>query len=220
MSASQQQSEMRLNWLRWWHHGFWLQADSSWHSARFSSLTEQQQQRLLHQHATALHRTLLLPSALLPDPHPLILAMSDLQPGSRQLMLDLTAEICGCATPLPSEEKIWCRRLAKGLRPESWLPSSLFTGNPSGLSLQLLQALSPNIWPRLKLLFPQSMSTDLPELPAGVSAERLNTLWQATLWQSQQHQARKLAQASEKNEQTENSDEPDTSEVSEDHVEN
>ncbi|MBP2169584.1 hypothetical protein J2125_002776 [Erwinia toletana] len=178
--------ELNLSWLSWWQRGFWLQADRSWHNSRFATLSDEQQQRFLQQHAVVLQQSLAIPPTPVTPPQPLVLAISALTPQGRQLLLDLVAEICGCATPLPSEMKIWCRRLAKGLRPASWLPPALFASGQAADSLQLLHALWPAGWPRLQLLFPQpAVSRSTP--PPAIAAGRLQPLWQAALWQCQRH---------------------------------
>ncbi|WP_072133176.1 hypothetical protein [Winslowiella iniecta] len=178
---------LTLKWLNWWHRDFWLQADPGWHQQRLASLPLAQQQLFLRQHAAVWQRALGIPPASPGQPQPLILSIADLSLTARQLLLELVAEICGCVTPLDAQLKIWCRRLAKGLRPAGWLPTPLYaTGQPAD-SLLLLQALWPDLWPRLKLLFPPPMVVQYRDPPLLLPASRLRPLWEAALWQSQRH---------------------------------
>lgn len=184
---------LQLSWLAWWHSGFWRQADNSWHADRLTTLPAEAQQRLWHQHASALHASLGIAATPICAPQPLILAMAQLTPADRLHMLQLVAEICGSATTLPAELKIWCRRLAKGLRTERWLPPGLFSNGQHSDSLLLLQALYPSLWPRLRLMFPQPMAANSPAAAPPVSASRLLPLWQAALWQCQRQQSSETA---------------------------
>lgn len=188
MNRKPQRQALTLNWLAWWHHGFWLQAEESWHSSsRFSLLSMRQQQRFLHQHASVFYRLLNIPATPLPAPQPMVLAMGALSVPARYLLLDVVACVCGTATPLPSSLKIWCQRLAKGIRVKSELPASLYSNGQHAGSLLLLHTLCPNQWSRLKFLFPKSAVSDNQPPPLALSESRLYTLWQAALWQSQQY---------------------------------
>lgn len=192
--------QLAHDWLVWWHHGYWWQADDSWRPPRFAALPAAQQQRFLQQHASVWQHALAIPDTPIGTPQPLVLALTRLPMADRAQLLMVMAEITGCATTLPSEVKIWCRRLAKALRPDSWLPPDWYAGGDYTHSLRLLQALWPQLWPRLKLLFPQATvircmervtrlsrpevavsETASPALPAT----RLYPLLEAALWQCQ-----------------------------------
>ncbi len=148
--------QLAHDWLTWWHHGYWWQADDSWRPPRFAALPVAQQQGFLQQHASVWQHALAIPDTPIGTPQPLVLALTNLPMAGREQLLMVMAEITGCATALPSEVKIWCRRLAKALRPDSWLPPHWYAGGDYAHSLRLLQALWPTLWPRLKLLFPQA----------------------------------------------------------------
>ena len=175
---------LALDWLSWWQYGFWLQADTCWRTQRLAQLPAATQIAYLRQHAQGWHQTLGIMPAPLPPPQPLVLAISALDTEARARLLALVAEICGGATGLPAELKIWLRRVARGMRTECWLPDGLFATDDCGDSARLLQALYPSLWPRLRLLFPQAETPqgDVLSLPA----HRLRPLWEAALWQVQQ----------------------------------
>lgn len=175
---------LALRWLSWWQYEFWLQADASWRTQPLAQLPEPLQMQYLRSHASCWQRTLGVTGEL-SAPEPMVLAIGDLNGEQRAQLLVLVAEICAGTMPLPAELKIWLRRLARGMRIECWLPAGLFASGASADSLCLLQALFPAIWPRLRLLFPAS---DAPSGPAlSLPAHRLRPLWEAALWQVQQH---------------------------------
>lgn len=184
MQTPESDHALALRWLGWWQHGFWLQADESWRTQSLAQLPLAAQKMYLRQNAVRWQQALgILPTAL-PPPQPMVLAISALDTEGRMRLLTLVAEICGGATDLPSELKIWLRRLAKGMRTECWLPAGCFTSADSGNSLRLLQALYPALWPRLRLLFPQA--TTPQDAVISLPAHRLRPLWEAALWQVQQ----------------------------------
>lgn len=184
MQSAAPDEQLALRWLRWWHADFWLQADESWRTQPLARLSAPLQRHYLRQHAACWQRTLGVPGELV-EPEPMVLAIGDLSCEQRAQLLVLVAEICAGGMPLPAELKIWLRRVAKGMRTECWLPAGLFTTGGSADSLCLLQALFPAIWPRLRLLFPAS---DAPVEPAlSLPLHRLRPLWEAALWQVQQH---------------------------------
>jgi len=176
---------LTLRWLSWWQYDFWLQADQSWRTQPLAGLPQTMQIRYLRQHASHWQRALGLTPAPLPAPEPLVLAISALNAERRAQLLLLVSEICAGATALPAELKIWLRRVARGMRTECWLPGELFANGGSADSLRLLQALFPAAWPRLRLLFPAGEAASWP--PLSLPAHRLRPLWEAALWQVQQH---------------------------------
>lgn len=184
MQTSEPDNALALNWLGWWQYGFWLQADDSWRTQPLAQLPLATQEMYLRQNAASWQQTLGILPAPLPSPQPVVLAISALDSEARRRLLTLVAEICGGATDLPAELKIWLRRLAKGMRTECWLPAGLFTTGDSDNSLRLLQALCPALWPRLRLLFPQA--TTPQDAVLSLPAHRLRPLWEAALWQVQQ----------------------------------
>ena len=178
-----------LEWLTWWQYGYWLQADESWHPLLPLALPPDAQRYLLTQRPSLIHSTLAIPPTPLGEPQPLALTLSALSVAQRMSLLLLVAEIGGAQTALPAALKIWARRVAKGLQPERWLPDGLFHSDACCGSLQLLQALWPDLWPRLRVLFPHelsaSLSADVPIIPV----RHLRPLWEAALWQVQRQPA-------------------------------
>lgn len=175
--------DLALRWLNWWQYEYWLQADASWRTQPLAQLPVAVQTQYLRQHASRWQQTLGLTAELSP-PEPMVLAISALNSEQRAQLLVLVAEICAGAMPLQAGLKIWLRRVAKGMRTESWLPEGLFASGGSADSLLLLQALFPAAWPRLRLLFPASEV--VLTTPLSLPARRLRPLWEAALWQVQQ----------------------------------
>jgi hypothetical protein len=186
MSWSEEQAD---RWLDWWQVGYWQQADHSWQENNFFTLPAEQQQRLAWQHPQAVAAAFGITPALPPEPEPRLLTFIDLPAGSRTQLLALLAGICAPqAAPdtLAAASLIWCRRLAKALRCESWLSADCFLPWTTG-SLLLLRALSAESWPRLRLLFPQEWVKQVDEYPAiALPLSRLSALWDAAIWQIQQ----------------------------------
>ncbi|MGP3591670.1 hypothetical protein [Vagococcus sp. WN89Y] len=176
---------LALRWVCWWQYDFWMQADESWRTQPLARLPAAVQLDYLRQHASVWQRTLGLAPEVLPEPQPLVLAISELNAAQRAQLLGLVTEICAGTTALSAELKIWLRRLARGMRTECWVPGDLFADGGGGGSLRLLQALFPAVWPRLRLLFPAEDAPSCP--PLLLPAHRLRPLWEAALWQVQQH---------------------------------
>ncbi|WP_213989513.1 serine kinase [Sodalis sp. dw_96] len=183
-----------LDWLCWWTQGFWQSADTSWRQSRFFSLSPALQRRFARRYPAELGMSLGISPAPLTAPEALVLSISALSFDARRLMLDLVADICAAgerASPLPPVLKIWCRRLAKGLRPGHWLPAPLFIDSPRADSLLLLKTLLPAVWPRLKLQFNSDTVTECEQRdpPVPFSPSRLRPLWDAVLWQCQRQES-------------------------------
>ena len=169
-------------WLTWWHSGYWRTAHESWRQDRWFALPEKEQLRLARLRGAAIGQQWGVASDPLPSPPPLLLALLALSEAQKTRLLTLTAAICGAESDLPGEEKIWCRRLAKGLRPESWLPENV-QQNPA--ALPLLQALWPDCWSRLRMAFAREAALACPPQPLALPARRLQPLLEAALWRCQ-----------------------------------
>lgn len=167
-------------WLTWWHSGYWRAAHESWRDDAWFILPPSQQQRLTRLHADAIGRQWGIAPAPLPQPQPLLLAIAALDEAEKARLLSLIAAVCGAETALPGEDKIWCRRLAKGLRPESWLPEA-FSPTPAA-TLTLLQALAPDCWSRLRMAFTRDAALACPASPPALPVRRLLAAWEAALW--------------------------------------
>ena len=183
-------ADVTLRWLDWWHSGFWRDAHPSWRpTLPFPAPAA----ALARVHGAALRRRLGVTDTPLPRPQPQLLTLLALNADARALLLTLVAEICTGETALPGDLKIWCRRLAKGLRPESWLPTPPAGQPPAIASLTLLQAHYPDCWPRLRMAFEHDDVSRCPPSPPALEPRRLQPLWDAALWQCQ----RALAENSE-----------------------
>ncbi|WP_051937047.1 hypothetical protein [Erwinia sp. 9145] len=181
--------EQAGRWLHWWHQGYWQQADASWQENSFFALPPEQQQRLCWQHPQAVATGFAIRPALPPAPQARLLAFIDLPADARAHSLGLLAGICAPQSApemLTSANLIWCRRLTKALRCDNWLSNDCFHPWTTG-SLLLLRGLSPESWPRLRLLFPRGWAMQVDEYPAvALPASRLAALWDAVIWQIQQ----------------------------------
>ena len=167
-------------WLTWWHSGYWRSAHDSWRQDAWFALSPSQQQRLTRLHAGTIGRQWGIDPAPLPAPQPLLLTIASLDEAEKTRLLLLVAAVCGAETALPGDDKIWCRRLAKGLRPESWLPENVSPTSASALTL--LQALAPDCWLRLRMAFPRDAALACPSPPLALPARRLRPIWEAALW--------------------------------------
>lgn len=189
MSGEEQLAEQ---WLHWWHLAYWQQADESWSDNGFCAMPPDQQHQLAWRHPQAVAASFGIRPSLPPEPVSRLLTLTSLSGECWQRLLDLITGICAPQTELPelsAANRIWCRRLAKALRCENWLPEGGVQPPVAG-GLILLRNLHPDSWPRLRLLFPkewviQSEKHPLPGLPAS----RLAALWDAAIWQSQQSES-------------------------------
>ncbi|WP_049278545.1 hypothetical protein [Serratia marcescens] len=176
------ETDVTLRWLDWWHSGFWRDAHPSWRQVLpFPT----QAAALARVHGAALRQRLGVTDTPLPRPQPQLLTLLTLDTDTRMLLLTLVAEICIGGTTLPGSLKIWCRRLAKGLRPESWLPTPPAGQTLAVTSLTLLQAHYPDCWQRLRMAFEHDDVSRCPTLPPVLESRRLQPLWKAALWQCQ-----------------------------------
>ncbi|MET3056224.1 serine kinase [Serratia marcescens] len=180
------ETDVTLRWLEWWHGGFWLDAHPSWRQALpFPAPVA----ALARVHGGALRRRLGITDTPLPLPQPQLLTLLALNADARALLLALVAEICTGGTALPGELKVWCRRMTKGLRPESWLPVPPTGQKPAITSLTLLQSHYFDYWPRLRMAFEYDDVNRCPPLPLALESRRLHPLWEAALWQCKRAQS-------------------------------
>lgn len=181
--------EQAGRWLNWWHQGYWQRADQSWGDNGFYALPQEQQQALAWQHPLAVAASFDITPSLPPEPDPRLLKLVDLDNEAWPMLLALLAGICAPQSNPPEltpANRIWCRRLAKALRCENWLPAACFQPYTTG-GLILLRTLHPESWPRLRLLFPREWILQADNHPPlNLPAPRLASLWDAALWQSQQ----------------------------------
>lgn len=185
-------AEVIQRWLHWWQQGYWQQADESWGENAFFALPADQQQRLAWQHPEAVAQGFGIEGNLPAEPDTRLLQLLSLSGEHWMTLLALLAGICAPQTApqgLNGPTRVWCRRLAKALRCESWLPAEHFTPYTTG-SLLLLRALNPASWPRMRLLFPVEWANSVDAVPlAALPAARLAGLWDAALWHCQQQES-------------------------------
>lgn len=177
-------------WLAWWHSGYWQAAHESWRQDSWFSLPEQRQQALVRLRSAAVGRQWDVEPGPVAPPQPLLLTLLALPEPLKTRLLMLTEAICGAETGLPGEEKIWCRRLSKGMRPESWLPDAFYQ-QPA--ALLLLQALYPTCWSRLRMAFARDEALACPPMPLAIPARRLQPIWEAALWRCQTGESNDVA---------------------------
>lgn len=180
--------DAQLRWVRWWAYGCVLEADHSWQvdTALAGGRTA------LESLAPLQHRLLRarwgLPEGLPEPPSEALWQLIALTPPQRVWALELIAAVCRePERSLPPEPSLWCRRLAKALRPGLWLPENLnFTARRQSDALCLLRhCLSAAVWPRVRLLFPRSWSIDVKETPVvALPASRVNVLCDAAIWKA------------------------------------
>jgi len=177
-------------WLTWWSRTCWQQADPGWRDAAFYDYCPDLQARLGRYHALEVGSACGISQDALPGPPEyLVLALAALSVDERNTALALAAETCipqGAESQLGAARKIGCRRLAKALRPEGWLPEAPAI-HAQAAGLFLLRALTPASWPRLRLQFPPREVEQAERIPMrSLPTARLHALWAAAIWQSQQ----------------------------------
>jgi len=175
-------------WLHWWQQGWWQQADASW-SSDFFALPLAQQQKLCWQQPQAVAASFGISPALPPEPPARLLTLLAFSDDDWQRLLALLAAICApqfAPAEMTGSDLIWCRRLSKALRCDSWLDAACFQPWPVG-GLLLLRTLHPQSWPRLRLRFPYPWVEQLDEYPPlSLPVSRLAALYDAVIWQCQQ----------------------------------
>ncbi|WP_263062906.1 serine kinase [Dickeya dadantii] len=174
-----------LRWSRWWCYGCLRQADPSWLDATVFSAD---QMALAPVHHTAMCRRLGVAEALPPAPESTLLQLGQLDAGRRRQVLLLMAAVCR-ETPgeLPETLAVWCRRLAKALRPGLWLPPSLtFDRHREQDALAILRCRFPQAcWSRLQLLYPRDWRDGAGQPPGEkLPASRIASLCDAIIWKA------------------------------------
>ncbi|MGD8108723.1 hypothetical protein ACQE32_19085 [Pantoea sp. FN0302] len=173
---------MNQQWLAWWHSGYWQTAHESWRQDSWFALPEARRQALARMRAGTIGGQWSVQPSPVAPPQLLLLSLLALSEPQKIRLLALVEAICGAETALTGEEKIWCRRLSRGIRPESWLPEALLS---RPMALALLQALYPDCWTRLRMAFPREAALACPATPPDLPARRLQPIWEAALWRCQ-----------------------------------
>ncbi|MEM0675075.1 serine kinase [Dickeya oryzae] len=179
-----------LRWNQWWCYGCLQQADPSWFDA---SRFDESDMALASVHHTAIRHRLDLEEAYPPEPQNALLQLGQLAPPARHQVLVLIAAVCReTSGELPQALAVWCRRLAKALRPGLWLPSSLaFSQHREQDALVILRHRFPApCWSRLPLLYPRSWRERAQELLSkDLPASRIASLCDAIIWKVVTEQA-------------------------------
>lgn len=172
-----------VEWVRWWSHA-WREADRAWYSSALCRLTGPQIDALARGHHAALARTFGMTPCTPPQPSPALQALFCGTPRTLPLACELVASTCAPLTAthaLSAQDRAWCERTAKALRPGHWLEQGQ---DP----LALLRAwLGERAWERARLAFPRDRISALESVPAPQPpAAKLNTLWQSACWKAEQ----------------------------------
>lgn len=178
-------------WIRWWTQDFWQQADSSWHHLPFFQLAPELRVRLSRGHQGAIADFLSVSGDLPGKPDERLLMLAQAPRHQLLLMVQLVSEICQhqSATELDEEQLAWCHRITKALRPGLWLPHLMSFIPPANQTavLVLLAPLCPVAgWQRLRLVFDYHAVTQMTALENVLPIGKLQTLWDAVIWRSQQ----------------------------------
>nr|WP_241667658.1 type III secretion protein [Pseudomonas caspiana] len=167
------------DWVNWWC-GTWHWAHPGWHAQMLSA------QGLEAGACDAVARSrqadLLASLGVVPSQPPVldanVVLWLSLNTEQRQQALVLAKSICcaavGAEATVSVRHDLWCRSLAKALRPGLWLDPQATDMRP------LLGAwLGPMFWPRLRLGWAPG---DVGELATDLPPNKLETLWRAVLW--------------------------------------
>ncbi|WP_023639563.1 hypothetical protein [Dickeya zeae] len=172
-----------LCWNQWWCYGCLQQADPNWFDA---SCFDESDMTLASVHHTAIRHRLGLVEAYPPEPQNALLQLGQLEAMARHQVLVLIAAVCReTLGELPQALAVWCRRLAKALRPGLWLPPSLtFSQHREQDALVILHHRFPaSCRSRLQLLYPRDWSERAQEpLSKDLPASRIASLCDAIIW--------------------------------------
>lgn len=160
-----------LTWVQWWAFP-WRSAHSDWGDFTQDALFRSH-------HASACRRLDITPCLPVP-PSSTVLQLALMSTPALDRALALVDHISHNAarSPLPENEKLWCRRLYKALP-----PTALTFDDDAPLQLLRLWV-EPATWQRLRLRFPQPRVFELEKNAHTFkdSRARLDTLWQAVVW--------------------------------------
>lgn len=166
--------------LTWWSFS-WRWADSSWLQAWADAGVSPHvvESLALSRHQDWLGLLGVAPSQPI-EPCPALLQWLALQPAQRVEALRLATRICFPASQQTGEgeHELWCRSLAKALRPGAWIAPQ----TQADARLVLAAWIAPECWSRLALSWPKAEIQSLEPVPGLWPQRKLDTLWQALLW--------------------------------------
>ncbi|MEE3661380.1 type III secretion protein [Brenneria sp. g21c3] len=175
----------RIDWVTWWAGGCVLQAAPGWDDKHGFTPATRRLELFIHANPAAVCRCFDLPMQIPPEPQPSLMRIGELNVGQRTQILHLMAAVC-----LPSrhrreisaERQIWCRRLAKALRPGLWLPDCCTFAHETDALMLLRARYGEACWPRLRLLYPRGLVERVADFKHPLPAGRLNALCDALIW--------------------------------------
>lgn len=169
-------------WLHWWACA-WLQAAPDWTPAPLAGIGRQRLAGLARSQHVALSRAYGIQPCAAPKPRLALLELIRADAQRRELTFTLVAALCAPQADfaLTAEQRVWCRSIAKALRPGQWL-----VGGQDPLALLRTWA-GPAAWQRLRLSLPRTRVISLEQNPAPrAPATKLDALWGGALWRSAQ----------------------------------
>jgi hypothetical protein len=164
-------------WIHWWCAP-WHWAHPVW-MARFAEqngLPQSDADDLVRVRPGAFLQSIGIEPSQPPQPVESLVQWLTLSPEQQQQALKLVGRICLSRSTgiAPDQHEVWCRSVAKALRPGAWLHSS--HDDPR---LLLAVWTGETCWPRLRLTWAPG---DLAETFVDLPANKLQTLWQSVLW--------------------------------------
>lgn len=167
-------------WVRWWAFA-WHHAHPDWEGDFLATLPTRQRQKIALNHHVAASKCFNISPCLPCHPSAALCQLVFAKPGQHELTLAIAHAICRPAQPtgLDSVQTLWCQRLAKALRPSNWL-------DDDDDVLQLLRAwVEPAVWQRMRLRYSKKRVITLEKKAVfSIPLVKLETLWQAALWQA------------------------------------
>lgn len=172
-----------LEWVRWWNHA-WRAADREWYPPGLDRLPASRLDALARGHHAALALSFGITPCPPPRPNPVLQSLLCGAPQTLALACELVAITCSPLTAtqaLSPQDRAWCERTAKALRPGHWLEQG---HDPLALLRTWLGTL---VWQRARLAFPRDRIIALEGLPVPQPpAAKLDTLWQSACWKAEQ----------------------------------
>lgn len=171
--------DAEAQWVQWWCCT-WRWAHPDWQTRYLSGPAED-----FHRYeavARSQHSGFLRSVGIAPDQPPPpdrdVLSWLALNAQQKRDALMLVQIICFAPTMSATADAVdheqWCRRVAKALRPGTWLSPTVVDAR------ELLGAWLGDIyWSRLRLAWPPG---ELDEIAARGPRSKLDTLWQSVLW--------------------------------------
>ncbi|WLG88023.1 hypothetical protein [Pseudomonas cucumis] len=179
-------TELSLDWLRWWAYG-WSHAHPSWCLQARIGLDAELWTTVGQIRYSWLSHKLDVMALPAQKPRPALWRLLQLAPEGRQRALDLAVAICGGGESGPTLDDAghtWCRRMAKALQPGYWMPEGWRHYPPEVAGLLLLKAwVAEPCWEKLRLGFPRTAveAVERITLPA-MPLSRLDAMWEAVSW--------------------------------------